>query len=260
MRHVCQEQALHLSRLSGALRLHAQLILLTHQVVDVSPYAEGTQQFSVLVVFRDTVDLHPLVLRGALRHHRMHLSDIYQRLLHLLQVERAHHGVQTIIELQNVSFQTDAPRLHPRCLQHIAQLRLVVPDGLIHLLHPDIVLHHVEIHVAFFRHVVSCHGDIHQLPFIIVDGVYADFQIHAHVSLRNDTQRAGPVVFRMHMIQHLVEGRYIKEIHLREELVARIAVEVTDLTHDAVGIYKPAVGGVERHTDNGVLEDRPVSF
>ena len=88
----------------------------------------------------------------------------------------------------------------------------------------------------------------------------ADFQEHAHVTLGDDTQRAGPVVLWVHMIQHLVEGCHIKEVHLREELVARIAVEMTDLTHDAVGIHEPAVGGIERHADDGVLEDRPVAL
>ena len=62
------------------------------------------------------------------------------------------------------------------------------------------------------------------------------------------------------MIQHFVEGRHIKEVHLREERIARIAVEMTDLTHDAVGIHEPAVGGIERHADDGVLEDRLIAL
>ena len=95
---------------------------------------------------------------------------------------------------------------------------------------------------------------------LIVDGVDADLQIHTHVTLWNDTQRTGPVVFGMIAVQHLVEGRHIKEVHLREERVARFAVEVTYLSHDTVGIHEPAVRGIERHADDGVLEDRPVSL
>ena len=121
MRHIRQEHTLHLTRLPGTLRLTTQLILLAHQVADVSPYAECTQQLAMLVEFRDTVDLHPLILSRTPRHYRIHLTNIYQRftqglsgigqgldklifliheyLLQLFQFERTHHGVQTIIEL-----------------------------------------------------------------------------------------------------------------------------------------------------------------
>ena len=90
--------------------------------------------------------------------------------------------------------------------------------------------------------------------------MYAYFQIYTHVALWNDTQRTGPVVFRMHTIQHLVEGHHIKKIHLREELIARITIEMTDLSHDLVSIYEPAFGRIERHADDRILEYRPISL
>ena len=61
-------------------------------------------------------------------------------------------------------------------------------------------------------------------------------------------------------VQHLVERCHFEEVHLREELVALIAVEVADLAHDAVGIEQPALRGIERQTDDRVLEDVPVSL
>ena len=82
---------------------------------------------------------------------------IDEELLHLLQVERAFDGVQAAVELQDVAVEADAPRLHIRGLQHVAQLGLVVLDRLVHLLHPGVVLHHVEIHVALLRDVVGRH-------------------------------------------------------------------------------------------------------
>ena len=79
--HIGQEETLHLSRLPGTLRLTAQLVLLAHQVADITPDTKGTQQPPVLVVLRDTVDLHPLHFVGTLGHRRIHLPDIDQRFL-----------------------------------------------------------------------------------------------------------------------------------------------------------------------------------
>ena len=42
MGHISQEEGFLLSRFPGALGLLAQLILLVHQVANVSPYTEGT--------------------------------------------------------------------------------------------------------------------------------------------------------------------------------------------------------------------------
>ena len=135
---------------------------------------------------------------------RMFLVD--EDLLQLRQVEGAYHRVQTAIELDDVTVETDAPGLHLRRFHHVAQLGLVVLDGLVHLLHLHVVLHHVEVHLALLCHIVGRYGDIHQLTVLVVDGVDADLQIHVHIPFRDDAQRTGPVVFRVLMVQHLVEG------------------------------------------------------
>ena len=64
----------------------------------------------------------------------------------------------------------------------------------------------------------------------------------------------------MHAVEHLVEGHHIEEVHLREELVACIAVKIAYLTHDAVGIDEPAFGAIERHANDGVFEDGAVTL
>ena len=79
MGHISHEDTLHATRVIGTLRLALQLFLFLHQLVDVTPYAEGSFQIAMLVVFRNTVNLYPLGLYIPLGHHWMHAAHIAKR-------------------------------------------------------------------------------------------------------------------------------------------------------------------------------------
>ena len=81
-----------------------------------------------------------------------------------------------------------------------------------------------------------------ETPAFIIDGMNADFQIHAHVLLRDDALRAGPVVIRMLAVEHLVERHHVEEIHFIEEFLVYIVLEITDFAHDAVGVKQLSLG------------------
>ena len=60
MGHISQEDGLLMARVVGTLGFTLQLFLFLHDVVDVTPYAEASQQTAILVVLGDAVDLYPL--------------------------------------------------------------------------------------------------------------------------------------------------------------------------------------------------------
>ena len=80
---------------------------------------------------------------------------VSEDLMYLLYVERAYHGVQSTIELNDIAVEADAPCLHVTELHHIYQFGLVVLDGYVEFLHLDVVLLNPFIHVAFFSNVVG---------------------------------------------------------------------------------------------------------
>ena len=180
--------------------------------------------------------------------------------LYLIQREGVDDGAQPLIELQTIALQTDAPGLHPGGFHHIAQLRLIELDGLIDLFQFLFVLLCLKVQFSFLGHIGGRNGEIDGFAILVKDRVHADFQINAHISLGNNAERTPPIVIQMMAVQHLIERKDVKEIGVREVGIAILAVEVTDFTHDAVRIQQPAIGRIERQTDDGVLENETIAF
>ena len=79
--HIGQENRLLMTRIVGTICLLLQLLLLAHEGGDIAPYAKTAQQFTLLVVFGDAIELYPLNTGGGFRHMGMHLSDIDYRMV-----------------------------------------------------------------------------------------------------------------------------------------------------------------------------------
>ena len=179
---------------------------------------------------------------------------------HIFERERTDNGAQSIIELDNVAVNADAPSLHLAILHHIAQLGFVNLDGLIGFLNLRFVQLLLQIEFALLGNITGGNGQINQFAGIVVDGVQSDFQVFGHISLWNDALRTAPIVGDIIAVEHLVEGEQIEEIHLGEEGITLITIEMTDSSHLCIGIQQPSFRRIEGKSDDGMLENLLVTL
>ena len=76
-----------------------------------------------------------------------------------------------------------------------------------------------------------------------------------HATLRDDTLNTGPHLLDIVFVQNLVKRHSVEKIRVREMLVVGVAVEMTDFTHNLIGVQQPSVRTVEGQTYDGVFED-----
>ena len=76
-----------------------------------------------------------------------------------------------------------------------------------------------------------------------------------HATLRDDTLNTGPYFLNIVLVQNLVERHSVEKIRIREMLVVGVAVEMTNFTHNLIGVQQPSVRTIEGQTYDGVFED-----
>ena len=179
---------------------------------------------------------------------------------HIFERERTDNGAQSIIELDNVAINADAPSLHLAILHHIAQLGFVNLDGLVGFLNLRFVEFLLQIEFALLGNITGGNGQINQFAGIVVNGMQSNFQIFGHITLWNDALRTAPIVGDIIAVEHLVEGEQIEEIHLGEEGITLITIEMTDSSHLCIGIQQPSFRRIEGKSDDGMLENLLVTL
>ena len=229
------------------------------------------------IVDGNTVDLVPLHLVGMMEE-RAHLRQIADGLVkvlsrgaelslngfHIAQEIVGKLGVchlqlrlaQSLIELHRIIAERSSPHTHIASIHHIAQLLLVGFDLRVGRLNLDVVQLGLHVELALLGNVARGYGDVVQHTRIITDGAQADFKIVVNVALRDDALRANPQVLDVLGIYTLAERRQLKQVGLHEEFIIVIAVEVAYIAHHLVRVNQPAIRGIERQADDGIIKDK----
>ena len=164
------------------------------------------------------------------------------------------HDTQATVELDAVTIQADAPRLHLDVLHHVVQFILETLYLLIGFLNLDVIKLCRQIHLTLFRDVAHGKRQEQHLTFVVADGVHVDFKIVKDMALRHHALRTNPKFLGIVFVTTLAERRHVEQIGRREEFISLIIVKMTYFTHNPVGIKQPAVSRIEGQTDDGVLE------
>ena len=164
------------------------------------------------------------------------------------------HDTQATIELNAVTIQADAPRLHLDVLHHIMQFILETLYLLVGFLNLDVIKLCRQIHLTLLRDTAGRHRQEQDLSVFIADGMHVDFKIVKDMALRHHALRTNPKFLDIVFVTTLAERWHVEQIGRREEFICLIIVEMAYLAHNPVGIKQPAVWRIEGQADNGVLE------
>ena len=170
-----------------------------------------------------------------------------------IEAHGRHRGLQTLIEGHGLVGEGCPPEVHVTAVHQILDLVLQVLYLLIGLPHLQGILLTLQVEFSLLGHIADGEGDIHQLPFLIVDGVYAQLGIAVHASVDDHALRTEVELFHMAVRQHIPEGGHVIEgVLVVIGVVLRL--ELQDLSHLLVGCQQVTVLVVEGQSHQRLLE------
>ena len=144
-------------------------------------------------------------------------------------------------------FGIDTEETHVAVLHQVLQFLLVTFNGLALFDDGLIVLLVLQIEIALFRDVADREGDVEQLAFFVVDGVYLHFGVTVHAALNDDSLRTEMELFCLMVVENVTEIRPVEDGALIVIGVV-LRLELQDLTHLLVGVQQVSLVIIEGQT------------